>query len=192
MSDKKKWPREEAMKVAEQLCRILKPICDRLIVAGSLRRQKETVGDIEILYIPKYEPRQIELFISTYINLADEGLDQLMNDGVIEPRKNVRGAETYGPKNKYTIHRASGLPVDFFSATEENWWNYLVCRTGPKESNIRISAQALQRGWEWKPYSSGFSKGGPLFKDYEEHAVTSEKDVFEFVGLPYLKPELRR
>lgn len=36
----------------------------------------------------------------------------------------------YGSKNKLMRHRASGIPVDLFSATTANWFNYLVCRTG--------------------------------------------------------------
>ena len=37
---------------------------------------------------------------------------------------------------------ASGIPVDFFATTEEAWFNYLVCRTGPAELNTRIASAA--------------------------------------------------
>ena len=47
------FPRAVAIQVARELCEALKPHCERLIVAGSLRRGKQEVGDVEILYIPK-------------------------------------------------------------------------------------------------------------------------------------------
>ena len=70
-----------------------------------------------------------------------------------------------------------GLPAD---ATEDNWWNYVVCRTGPSASNIRIAQEARKRGWKWTPYGAGFRRPGTT------HKVASEEEVFRFVGLPYL------
>jgi DNA polymerase/3'-5' exonuclease PolX len=89
-------------------------------------------------------------------------------------------------------HVASGIPVDLFATTEACWHNYLVCRTGPAESNIRIAAAAKARGWKWNPYGEGFSRGGPLAGPEEARALRSEREVFEFVGLPYTEPEERR
>ena len=110
------------MKVAAELCAALKPVCERLVVAGSLRRRKPTVGDAEILYIGKTEVRQdpADMFASITVNLADEVIAALEKSGVLERRKNVNGSEMYGPKNKLMRHRETGLPVDFFAATAEN------------------------------------------------------------------------
>jgi len=91
----------------------------------------------------------------------------------------------YGRKNKLMLHRATGLPVDLFAATEDNWWNYLVCRTGPADSNMRICTAAQSKGWKWNPYGAGFSRDGKVV------AMTSEQEVFAFVGLPYTNPEHR-
>ena len=176
------------MKVAAELCAALKPVCERLVVAGSLRRRKPTVGDAEILYIGKTEARQdpADMFASITVNLADEVIAALEKSGVLERRKNVNGSEMYGPKNKLMRHRETGLPVDFFTATAENWHNYLVCRTGPADSNTRICMAAQKRGWKWNPYGAGFSRAG------EVRAMESEEAVFAFVGLPYEKPEARK
>jgi DNA polymerase/3'-5' exonuclease PolX len=76
--------------------------------------------------------------------------------------------------------------VDLFTATRENFFNYLVCRTGGEESNIRVASAAIARGWKWNPYGNGFSRVVGLGS--EHHDVTSEREVFEFVGLPYLEP----
>lgn len=188
VGEKPRFTNAVGMEVAAELCAALKPACERLIVAGSLRRRKPTVGDVEILYIGKTEVRRnpADMFASVTVNLADESIAALENSGVLERRKNVAGSEMYGPKNKLMRHRASGLPVDLFAATAKNWWNYLVCRTGPAASNIRICMAAQDRGWKWNPYGAGFSRGS------EHRAMESEAEVFAFVGLPYAQPEERR
>ena len=176
------------MKVAAELCAALKPVCAKIIVAGSLRRRKATVGDVEILYIGKTEVRQdpADMFARITVNLADEAIAALEKSGVLERRKNKNGSEMYGAKNKLMRHHATSLPVDLFAATSENWWNYLVCRTGPADSNTRICMAAQDRGWKWNPYGAGFSRGD------EVRAMESEADVFAFVGLPYEQPEARK
>jgi DNA polymerase/3'-5' exonuclease PolX len=186
--DKPRFPRAIGMQVAAELCAALKPACERLIVAGSLRRQKPTVGDIEILYIGKAAPHRVaEDFFATYTaNLADEVIEALERAGIVERRTNVKGSQMYGPKNKLMRHKATGLPVDFFAATESNWWNYLVCRTGPADSNTRICMAAQDKGWKWNPYGAGFSRGSELVP------MASEEEVFAFVGLPHAQPKDRR
>ena len=186
--DKPRFPREVGLQVAAELCAALKSSCERLIVAGSLRRQKPTIGDIEILYIGKAAVRRVkDDFFATYTaNLADETIEALERGGIVVRRTNLNGWQMYGPKNKLMRHKATGLPVDFFSATEANWWNYLVCRTGPADSNTRICMVAQDRGWKWNPYGAGFSRGGEL------REMASEEAVFAFVGLPYAQPKDRR
>ena len=51
MSDKQRWPAAIARKVADELVEALTPRCEQICIAGSLRRGKPDVGDIEILYI---------------------------------------------------------------------------------------------------------------------------------------------
>jgi len=89
----------------------------------------------------------------------------------------------------------SGIPVDLFATTEECWYNYLVCRTGGKETNLAICRAANAKGWSWTPYGPGFTchPGEVSPEEYtEQHLVHSEREVFEFVGLPYLEPRDRR
>lgn len=184
---KPRFPHATGMKVAAEICRALKPACERLIVAGSLRRHKPRIGDLEILYIAKTELRRdpFDMFGTITVDLAEETIATLEKSGILERRQNVKGSESYGPKNKLMRHCATGLPVDLFAATPLNWWNYLVCRTGPAESNMLICLAARARGWKWNPYGAGFSHEGEI------RPMTSEAEVFEFVGLPYLKPESR-
>lgn len=184
MSDKKKYPRADALKVAKELCDALKPVTDRLIVAGSLRRRKDLVGDVEILYVPKLSQGiRVDLFGARETdNLVDRVLKDLLRDHQIEKRLTIKGSETWGEKNKFAVHH-TGIPVDFFSAHEGNWFNYIVCRTGSAESNTRIAFAAQAKGGKWNPYGAGFTDECGLLR-----RVTAERDVFDLVGLPYQEP----
>lgn len=190
-TQKKRWPRAAAMAVAEELVWRLQAVCERICVAGSLRRGKAMVGDVEILYIPRFEQRQVDLFNIERVDQAGEVLQNLLRAHVLCQRLSARGTPAWGHKNKLAVHVASGIPVDLFAASEANWWNYLVCRTGSAESNMRIARAAIAKGWQWNPYGPGFSRGGPLAGAREIVARASEREVFEFVGLPYLPPEKR-
>jgi len=181
---KARFPNAVGLAVARELCGALNPACERLIVAGSLRRRKPAIGDVEILYLSKtgFGKDPADLFAAIQISLADQAIAALERSGVLERRKNANGSEIFGSKNKLMRHVATGLPVDLFAATEANWFNYLVCRTGPAESNIRIAAAAKAMGWHWNPYGAGFTKYAQLAP------MRSEQAVFEFVGLPFKAP----
>jgi DNA polymerase/3'-5' exonuclease PolX len=181
---RKKYPRDQALNVARELYAALKPCCERVILAGSLRRRKTLVGDVEILYLPNFAEMQETLFDVIKVNLADAKLQELLLAGTLEKRLNSRGSiSSWGPKNKHAIHSATGIPVDLFEGTPANWFNYLVCRTGSAENNILISNSARAKGWNWHPYGDGFTD-----QEGNAIAVQSEQDVFRLAGLPYLEP----
>jgi DNA polymerase/3'-5' exonuclease PolX len=190
MSDKRKFPRAKALDVAKVLCDALKPVTTRLIVAGSLRRRKELVGDVEIVFVPKVEVLpSADLFGGgepVVRNLADEVIEGLVRDGVLRKRLSREGRPAWGAKNKLALHANSLMPVDLFMSTEESWFNYLVCRTGPLESNVAIAAKAQELGWKWNPYGDGFSR--PTVPTREVRVMGSEREVFEFVGMEYKEP----
>lgn len=182
-----RYPRAAALDVARELCVALKPVTLRLVVAGSLRRMKAEVGDVEVLFVPKCEPRKLDLFHVGPVDLAAEMLEGLLRSGVLTKRVGKHGGTSWGEKNRLAVHVASGIPVDLFAATEANWWNYLVCRTGPAESNKRICMAAIAKGWKWNPYGQGFSNA----QSGLTVAMESEEQVFKFVELPFLPPEKR-
>lgn len=186
MSDKPKFPRSEAIAAAREILALLP--ADRVIVAGSLRRRRPLVGDIEILYIPKIHHCQdpAELLPRTVeTNVSDIFIEDVLIRAkrMIRRRENVIGRTTWGPSNKLAVHVRSGIPVDFFATSESAWYNYLVCRTGGAENNVRIASAAQKKGWTWHPYAKGFT-------DDQGRVVTvkSERDVFDLVNLPYLEP----
>lgn len=154
------------------------------MVAGSLRRLKKEVGDVELLFVPRKE--QCGLFEDVTDDLAAKLINSLV-PSVLTKRPNLKGICAWGPKNKLAIHRASGIPVDLFSVAPDCWWNSVVVRTGGKASNLLLTNAALRRGWSFEAYGSGFQKLG----SDEHHTSTSESDVFQFVGMPYLTPQNR-
>lgn len=185
MSDKPKFPRKVACDVARELCAALQPATDRLIVAGSLRRRRAEVGDVEMVYIPRHglgtQPGEL---LQQSCNLADNAIAKLEAAGVLARRLSKNGTEAYGPKNKLMVHVPTGLPVDLFATTPAYWWNYLVCRTGPAMLNTLLASRAQEMGYKWHPCHSGFER----LSDRQIIPMESERHVFEFLGLRYLEP----
>lgn len=163
----------KAKAIAEDLKQRLEPACERIAIAGSIRRQKPDVGDIELLCIPKH---------GGLIDSLDRELQTLCFGGVLDFRLNKRGSRGYGPKNKLMLHVPSGIGVDVFSTDEECWPVSLVVRTGGKVTNQRIAMAAIRKGWRWHAYGSGFST------PQGDVVCASEREVFELVGLPYREP----
>jgi DNA polymerase/3'-5' exonuclease PolX len=192
MSDKPKYPYATALAVALELVNRLKPYCGRIEIAGSLRRKKREVGDVEILYVPTFTQIAASLF-GDVENVPDteEIIDHMTEDGTLVMRPNKAGAFAWGPKNKLAIHVPTGIPVDLFATSEDCWWNALVCRTGGLENNLKITQAAQRQGWSFEAYGSGFRKPAKGLGKGEHYQTTSEEDVYKFLGLPYLQPDER-
>lgn len=164
---------EKARAIAEEVRKLLEPACERIAVAGSIRRRKPEVGDIELLCIPKFVDG---------VDQLDKELGALVFQEILGLRLNKKGIRAYGPKNKLLVHLPSGIGVDIFSTTRENWAVSLVVRTGGKKTNMRIASGALRKGLSFHAYGRGFTswKG--------ETICRTEREVFEAVGLPYRDP----
>lgn len=184
MPDKPEIPRLEAMAVASEMIGRLKQACARIAIVGSLRRGKETVGDIELLYVPLLTERENDMFSRRIVSVADEVCEKLLRDGVLKKRPNVKGHVAWGESNKLAIHVESGIPLDLFSTTEQNWWVSLVIRTGSKETNLRLTRSAIERGRTLNAYGRGVTvrATGQVIE------ATSEREVFELCGVPWLEP----
>jgi len=163
-----------ARPVAERIASQLSECCDRVEIAGSLRRCKRYVGDIELLVIPK---------ATLLFDVFEIQLQSLISQGVLDYRFNCRGSRVYGAKNKLLVHVPSGIGVDIFSTDMMCWPVSLVVRTGGKITNQRISMAAIKRGMRFHAYGSGFT-----MPDGTYYVCETEEDVFNAVGLPYLQP----
>jgi DNA polymerase (family 10) len=130
-------------------------------VAGSFRRKKETVGDIDILVISD-EPEQVMDHFVAY--------DQ---------------TETvYGKgKTKSSIRLTSGIQIDLRVVPKENYGAALLYFTGSKAHNIALRRRAQERGWTINEYR--VSDGEHTL------ASRTEEEIFQKLELSYISPELR-
>ena len=188
-AQKKRFPRAAAIEVAKEICGALRFVClpARLMVCGSLRRHKEMVGDVEIVYVPKFADRPEGLFDTVAEDQSEAMLGKLRTTGVLAPRPNVNGHFTWGKQNKLAVHVASGIPVDLFSTTDQNWHMTVVIRTGPKEMNLRLIDAAKHHGLNLHAYG--------VYTRIETGELVipqSEREVFERAGMQYLEPWQRR
>lgn len=163
---RKTYPYTQMYELALKIEELLAPHCDRIEIAGSIRRKKSQIGDIEIVAIPKaYGP--------------NDGIAAIVNQW---PK--VKGEMIFG-KTKYTQRvLPEGIKLDLFFATPENWGSILAIRTGSADFSNRV----LACGWVKQGYKS---EGGFLFKNDQKFEVHEEKDLFQIIGIPYVEPENR-
>ncbi|RMH32510.1 MAG: DNA polymerase/3'-5' exonuclease PolX [Nitrospirae bacterium] len=133
----------------------------RAIIAGSYRRRKETIGDIDILVTCRDSDPVMERFV-TY----DE-VEHVLSKG----------------KTRSTIVLRSGLQVDLRVVAEESYGSALQYFTGSKAHNIAVRHLAVKLGLKLNEYG--------VFRGETYIAGRTEEEVYRTVGLPYIEPELR-
>lgn len=138
---KTKIPLKQAQALAEKIIKELSPACARIEVAGSVRRKKPEVGDIEIVCIPEM---QLDLFGDPSGSILDIHLEQLAEAGRI--LKSEGENKRWGPKWK-SFHPAARpeLKVDLFITTAPEWGYTFTIRTGPSDFS-RLCVTPKQQG----------------------------------------------
>ncbi len=173
----------QALDLAEKIKAALSPACERIEIAGSIRRHKHTVGDIEIVAIPKFVPdmeAQLSLFDDPpkLVSALDMLLERLTRD-----KPNFRRGNKNGNAMKnFLLDNDNGeaiIPVELYLCSPENWGYILALRTGPGYFNIKWVTQ--QRKGGLLPNRYNFS-GGWLHKDGKPVPTPEEDDVFSLIG----------
>ena len=162
--------RKEAESVARELVEELKPFSLQIEVAGSIRRKRPEVHDIDIVMVPDFH----------YLN-RNRGFGHDMRKVIPEIADTV---VLNGPKlARFTYH---GADVDLYYATPETFTTLLLIRTGSKDNNIRLCAAAKRRGWKLRANGEGlFDERGRRI------ASLSEGEIYRLLRLPYQPPEKR-
>lgn len=194
MSAGLRMPLSEARVLADELVGLLADACRRLEVAGSVRRGKPDVGDIELLAIPRLDGQmQKDLFgapVAAPMSLLDLRVDSLLQAGVLAPRLNVNGQQSIGPKNKFLLYQ--DFAVDLFITTLEGWAVSLVIRTGPADFNKAIVTRRSQYGLCPDHLQVHVGPGQIVHRrDQEVVPTATEAEVFEVLGIPWLEPSDR-
>ncbi len=181
-------PLRAAEAIAAAIVADLEPFCERIQVAGSIRRRKETVGDIEIVAIPRYEPAGL------FGDLLDDPLQvnalwAHLHDASDRYRF-VLGDNPNGRYHRLVLPAHDGLQLDLFLAQPDNWGWILLMRTGSKD----FSASVLT---EWKR-RQGFGEARPgsvdgRLVDRTGNVVPTpdEETVFVLLGRAVIPPEHR-
>jgi len=130
-------------------------------IAGSIRRRKETVGDIDVLTVTRDPKKVMDYFITMDL---------------------VGGVISHGP-SKSTIRLKDGMEVDLRVFKKDEYGSALVYFTGSWELNVELRKIAISLGLKLNEYG--------VFRDENQVAGKTEKEVFQALGLSYIQPELR-
>jgi DNA polymerase/3'-5' exonuclease PolX len=161
-----------ALAIAEQAHTALAPSCDRIEIAGSIRRLKPEVKDIELVAIPRLVPAGL---------FGDEREVDPKFCAIVNQWPKVKGE----PTGKYTQRvLPGGMKLDLFIADTENWGLILAVRTG----SAAFSHQVLGRRWVQRGYTS---VGGRLTRGGVVIPIHEETDLFALLQLPWVEPWAR-
>lgn len=158
-------PIGEALAVVDEITAQLKdvPGLKNLVAAGSLRRFRETIGDIDLMGTASDAEAVIEAFTRLPV---------------------VKEVIARGP-TKASLRVAGGLQVDLRIMEHEDFGSLLQYFTGSKEHNIILRQRALRQGLSLSEYGITDVKTGELEK------FANEEAFYKRLGLQYIPPEIR-
>ena len=143
-----------------------------LVAAGSFRRRKETIGDLDLLA----ETDEPAALVARFTSLPS--VDRVVNAG----------------SHKAAVQLTNGPQVDLMIMPPGEAGTYLVHFTGSKEHNVRLRGRARDRGWSLS--EKGYLKLGPdgeplAGAEAELRTFATEEEAYRFLELPFIEPELR-
>jgi DNA polymerase/3'-5' exonuclease PolX len=191
----------EARNIAVAICYKLEPYCSNIHIAGSIRRKKPEVKDIEICCLPKLQP----------VNNSDlfGGGKQMLEimPGFVHTVTSLGTIEKGTPRGRYCkIILPQGINLDLFIPEPEDFYRQYVIRTGSADYAFKVIATGWRRkGWVGSDLGLRQEKdcietklpGGKSKwtcvrnKDAKPPVWTSEEDFFDWLNIKYLKPEYR-
>jgi len=182
-----------ARRTADRLLTFLAPSCERIEIAGSIRRGVPLVGDIEIVAMPRVttEPAG-DLWgeATTSVDHLATALGLLDAGGLVRLRSVVShhadGTESIGVRNgdSYKALEFEGFPVDLFIVRDPDQWGVIfTIRTGPADWSHRLvtDCQKYLRRVE----------GGYLWRSGARFPCPEERDFFGGIGQPWVEPSER-
>lgn len=161
----RRTPILEAARIARDVVAALGTVPDVVLVEpmGSLRRFRDTIGDIDVIAVTTGDPGAV---MDRFVGLPA-----------------VREVIGHGPR-KSAIITASGLQIDLRVVEPAQYGAAAIYFTGSKAHNIRLRQLAIDRGWTLNEYALAAEDGTVI-------ASTTEEDVYAAFGLPWIPPELR-
>lgn len=193
---KQQVPLGDALTVARAVRERLHPWCVRIDIAGSIRRRRPEVGDIELVALPRYEDESVAatgMFdgpTTRRVNLLAVAVDELVRQGDLadHPEDHKRG-ERYAK----LVHPPTGMQIDLFMPGSPGSYGliYLI-RTGPaaysQELVTRMKAGRPAHHVAGGELHVGTHCWGP---PCEVVPTPNEQDVYAALGIPFVAPEDR-
>ena len=164
----------KALPLADEVISALKGQCastgskidlSKIIYTGSLRRLKETIGDIDIL--AEADRGEALKVMNCFVSLPD--VEQVILKG----------------STKSSVILREGIAIDLRVVPPESYGTSLQYFTGSKEHNIELRNVAIKNGYKLSEYGLYLKESG------KQIAGSSEKEIYEKLGLAYIPPELR-
>ncbi len=154
-----------AYPLAEEIISYLKRNCpvNRLEPAGSFRRGKETIGDLDILALSHQSAKVMDCFVKM------PNVKEILAKGM----------------TKSAVRLSNNFQVDIRVLKPEEFGSALMHFTGSKEHNIEMRKLALSKGYTLNEYGLFKLKGKQLT------AGKTEEEIYQKLGLKYIPPELR-
>jgi DNA polymerase (family 10) len=180
----------EALPVAQSLVAQLRKVAGARQVefAGSLRRRRETVGDVDLICAVA-DAKEGDFIAGEFVKLPE--VVRILGQG----------------STKASVLTASGLQVDLRIIPQEHFGAALMYFTGSKEHNVKLRGRALAKGMtlnEWGLYkitiekrAEGGRSGGRVEKETAHApsakplAAKTEMEIYEKLGLEFVPPEIR-
>ncbi|MCA9245041.1 MAG: DNA polymerase/3'-5' exonuclease PolX [Phycisphaerales bacterium] len=159
----------QAWPLAETLCAAIRklPGVKRVEAAGSLRRGRETVHDVDLICVADNPPKIVEAF--TKLSGAS---------------KVIAAGDTKGSA-LFAIGEDREIQVDLRVVEKDAFGAALLYFTGSKEHNVRLRGMAQKRGWTLNEYALTEEETGRVV------ASKTEEDIYKAIGVPWIPPELR-
>jgi DNA polymerase (family 10) len=154
---------DTALETAEELTAYLQELkeVEQVTPAGSLRRGRETVGDLDLLVTGRDPARIAEHFVKF------PGVDRVLAKG----------------EDKVSVKLRNDLQVDVRMLDRKSYGAAMQYFTGSKEHNVALRERAKKRGWKLSEYG--------LFQGDKVIASRTEEEIYEKLGLAWIPPELR-
>jgi len=154
-----------ALPIAEEIVGEFKPLgeVDRISIAGSIRRRRDTIGDIDILIASK-NPEKI---MNKFIHLSQ--VKEVLAEGL----------------TKSAILTHQDIQVDLRVVAPDSFGAALLYFTGSQAHNVHLREMAVRMGLKINEY------GVFQVKDDKKIAGEEEEGIYKILGLPYIMPELR-
>lgn len=179
---------KDARSIGDEVVEALRPYCERVELAGSVRRLKAEVKDIEVVCVPRMTP-QLDLWgnqVGT-VSALDYSNSWHADVGVFSMAKN-------GKRYKQAVLAANGkgmIKLDLFLAIEPAQWGVaMVIRTGPAEfSKWCVTKRAKGGGMPTGFYEEGLA----VWPEGEKKPLRMDEEIdyLDFLGMGWINPEER-